>query len=302
MAQAAPQPVAGKPAPQAAALRTLSPEAVAQYRRDGFYFPIRVMPEAEALAIRRKLEAHEARTGGPLAGSLRHKPHLLFTWLWDLVHHPRVLDAVEDVIGPDILCWSSSFFIKEKRDPAFVSWHQDSTYWGLSEPDVVTAWVALSPSTIEAGAMRVIPGSHGEQIAHRDTFDKLNLLTRGQEVMVDVDASKAVDLVLKPGEMSLHHVRLVHGSEPNRSDDRRIGFAVRYIPTYVRQVVGPRDYATLVRGRDAYGHFELEPRPEYDLAPAAVALHREIAERQGKVLYRGTAIEGFDADAARKKR
>lgn len=284
-----------------AAPKMLSPDAVAQYRRDGYHFPIRVMPAADALAIRARLEAYEAKSGGPMAGSLRHKPHLLFTWLWDLVHHPRVLDAVEDVIGPNILCWSSSFFIKEKRDPSFVSWHQDSTYWGLSEPDVVTAWIALSRSTVESGAMRVIPGSHGDQIAHRDTFDKKNLLTRGQEVMVEVDGSKAVDLVLEPGEMSLHHVRLVHGSEPNRSDDRRIGFAVRYIPTYVRQVVGERDTAALVRGVDAYRHFDLEPRPEYDLAPAAVKLHKDIADRQGKVLYRGTAIDGFDADAERKR-
>lgn len=275
--------------------KLLSPDAVAQYRRDGFYFPVRAMTEDEAVAIRRKLEAHEAKSGGPLAGSMRHKPHLLFTWLWDLVHHPRILDAVEDVLGPNLLCWSSSFFIKEAHDPSYVSWHQDSTYWGLSEPDVITAWVALSPSTIESGAMRVIPGSHGEQIAHKDTFHKHNLLTRGQEVEVDVDSSKAVDLVLQPGEMSLHHVRLVHGSEPNNADDRRIGFAIRYIPTYVRQTVGPRDSATLVRGTDTYNSFDHEPRPEYDMAPAALALHKAIADRQGKVLYRGTNVEGFDA-------
>jgi len=281
------------------ACKMLSPEAVAQYRRDGFYFPVRVMREDEAQAVRRKLEAHEAASGGPLAGSMRHKPHLLFTWLWDLVHHPRILDAVEDVLGPNLLCWSSSFFIKEKRDPSYVSWHQDATYWGLSEPDVITAWVALSPSTLESGAMRVIPGSHGQQVAHRDTFEKHNLLTRGQEVQVDVDASKAVDLVLKPGEMSLHHVRLVHGSEPNNADDRRIGFAIRYVPTYVRQTVGPRDSAALVRGSDTYNYFDHEPRPAHDLSDAALALHKEIAERQGKVLYRGTNIEGFDANATR---
>ena len=279
--------------PQAAG-KKLTPEAVAQYRRDGYYFPVRVMPEGEALAIRRQLEVHEAKSGGPLAGSMRHKPHLLFTWLWDLVHHPRILDAVEDVIGPNILCWSSSFFIKEAHDPSFVSWHQDSTYWGLSEPDVITAWVALSPSTIEAGAMRVIPGSHGEQIAHKDTFHKNNLLTRGQEVQVDVDGSTAVDLVLKPGEMSLHHVRLVHGSEPNNADDRRIGFAIRYIPTYIRQLYGARDSAALVRGTDTHNNFDHEPRPEHDLSAAALKLHKEIADRQGKVLYRGTGIEGFD--------
>jgi ectoine hydroxylase-related dioxygenase (phytanoyl-CoA dioxygenase family) len=175
-----------------------------------------------------------------------------------------------------------------------VSWHQDATYWGLSSPDVVTAWIALSPSTIEAGAMRVLPGTQTSQVGHRDTFHQHNMLTRGQEVMVDVDGKGAVDLVLQPGEMSLHHVRLIHGSEPNRSDDRRIGFAIRYIPTSVRQIAGPRDSATLVRGIDTYHHFDDEPRPEFDMSPAALALHQSITERQAQILYRGTDTKSFD--------
>jgi non-haem Fe2+, alpha-ketoglutarate-dependent halogenase len=286
MAVASVQPVS--------APKLLAADAVAQYRRDGFLFPIRVLDEAAARTLRTKLEAHEAASGGPLQGSLRHKSHLLFTWLWDLVRNERILDAVEDLLGPDILCWSSSFFIKEARDPGYVSWHQDATYWGLSDPDVVTAWVAFSPSTVEAGAMRVAPGTHHQQFAHRDTFHQNNMLTRGQEVEVEVDPARAVDIVLKPGEMSLHHVRLVHGSEPNRSDDRRIGFAIRYIPTSVRQVIGPRDSATLVRGVDAYHHFDHETRPEHDLSEAALAQHRAITERQAKILYAGTQTESFD--------
>jgi len=275
-------------------LKRLSPEAVAQFAREGFYSPIRALPAAEAQEVRNKLEAHEKRAGGPLEGALRHKSHLLFTWLWDLVHHRGILDPVEDVLGPNLLCWSSSFFIKEAHDPAFVSWHQDSTYWGLSAPDVVTAWVALSPSTLESGAMRVLPRTHGGQIAHRDTFKDGNLLTRGQEVMVDVDGSNAVDLLLDPGEMSLHHVRLIHGSEPNRADDRRIGFAIRYIPTTIRQTIGPKDSATLVRGIDEYHHFDHENGPQSDLSPASLAQHTEITERQAKILYAGTPIENFD--------
>ena len=122
-------------------------------------------------------------------------------------------------------------------DPAFVSWHQDSTYWGLSTPDVVTAWVAFTPATEANGAMEYIPGSHKlDQIPHRDTFAKHNLLTRGQEVMVEVDHSRRRIITLRPGEMSLHHVRLVHGSPPSPSNDRRIGFAIRYIPTTVAQL------------------------------------------------------------------
>ncbi len=220
-------------------MKTLSPDAVAQYRRDGFYFPLRVLSPEEAAEYRARLEAIERERGGPLGGELRHKGHLLFTWLDRLIRHPRILDAVEDLLGPNLLCWSSSFFIKEARDHAFVSWHQDSTYWGLSEPDVVTAWVALSESSIESGAMRMIPGTHTEQVAHRDTFAPENLLSRGQEIMVEVDEARAVDVLLHPGEMSLHHVRMFHGSPPNRSADRRIGYAIRYIPTHVRQVAGP---------------------------------------------------------------
>jgi hypothetical protein len=275
---------------------TLPPDAVARYRRDGFYFPIRVFSAAEAQAYRRRLEDVERAHGGRLGRELRHKGHLLFTWLDDLIRHPRILDAVEDVLGPNLLCWSSSFFIKEARDPAFVSWHQDSTYWGLSEPDVVTAWVAFSESSIESGAMRMVPGTHREQVAHRETFAPDNLLSRGQELLVEVDEAAAVDVVLHPGEMSLHHVRMFHGSPPNRSADRRIGYAIRYVPTHVRQLADVRDTATLVRGVDTYHHFDPEVAPESDLAPAARERYAAIMARQGDLLYRGTPRGAVQVD------
>jgi non-haem Fe2+, alpha-ketoglutarate-dependent halogenase len=268
---------------------TRLPEAaLAHYHAHGYYAPIRVMAEGEAAAARRKLEAHEAMHG-PLKGSMRHKSHLLFTWLDDLIRHPAILDAVEGVIGPNILCWSSSFFIKEPHDPSFVSWHQDSTYWGLDPADIVTAWVALSESTAENGAMRVIPDTQKlEQIAHRDTFAADNLLTRGQEIAVEVDDAKAVMLSLRPGEMSLHHVRLIHGSDPNPSGQRRVGFAIRYLPTHVRQVVGTRDSATLVRGVDQFHNFEPEYAPDADLSEAAIAFHAGVVGDQQQVLMRNT--------------
>jgi hypothetical protein len=276
----------------------LTAAQIAQYREDGFLSPIRVMGEDEAFALRAKLEAIEAGMGGPLRGDLRHKTHLLFPFLADLVRHPRILDAVEDLLGPDILCWSSNFFIKEAADPAFVSWHQDSTYWGLSAPDVATAWVALTPSTAENGAMAMIPGSHKfDQMPHHDTFDRHNLLTRGQEIAVEVDEAKSVLLDLRPGEMSLHHVRVVHGSAPNPTLDRRIGFAIRYIPTRLRQLEG-EDSASLVRGEDRFHHFEHEPRPRVDMDPEMLALHRQIAERNAKILYRGTGVASFNDPAA----
>jgi hypothetical protein len=280
--------------------KQLTEAETAAFAAEGYVSPVRVMSEAEAGEIRRQLEGFEARTGGPLRGDLRHKAHLLFPWLADLVRHPRILDAVEDLYGPDLFCWTTNFFIKEARNPAFVSWHQDSTYWGLSAPDVVTAWVALTPSTLANGAMAVIPATHTlDQIPHRDTFHKHNLLTRGQEVAVDVDSTRAVALELKPGEMSLHHVRLVHGSPANPSDDRRIGFAIRYIPTRVFQLEG-EDSATLVRGADRFGRFEHEPRPSAELEPAFVALHQRITARNAQILYRGTAVKTYnEPDAVR---
>jgi hypothetical protein len=281
--------------------KILTQEQIDTYWRDGCVFPIRVMSAADAAEVRRRLEAFEADTGGPLKGNLRHKSHLLFTWLADLVRHDRIVDAIEDLYGPDLFCWTTNFFIKEANTPSFVSWHQDSTYWGLDRPDVVTAWIAFTESNAANGAMGFIPGTHTrDQIPHRDTFERDNLLTRGQEVAVDVDASQAVTIELQPGEMSLHHVRLVHGSPPNPSNDRRIGFAIRYIPTSVRQIAG-EDSATLVRGVDVHHNFEHEPRPARDMDPEFVALHQAIAERNAKILYRGTGVESYNDPRALRR-
>jgi len=274
--------------------KSLTEDQVAAYECEGYLAPIAVMSEAEARALRGKLETIEAGMGGPLRGDLRHKAHLLFPFLAGLMRHPAILDAVEDLLGPDILCWNTNFFIKEAETPSFVSWHQDSTYWGLSAPDVCTAWVALTPSNLDNGAMAVIPRSHTkDQIPHRDTFDRHNLLTRGQEIAVEVDEREAVPLVLQPGQMSLHHVRLVHGSPPNPSPDRRIGFAIRYIPTSIYQLEGT-DSATLVRGTDRFHHFELEPRPERDMQDDMLALHRRLTERAAQILYKGTGVGNFN--------
>jgi non-heme Fe2+,alpha-ketoglutarate-dependent halogenase len=282
--------------------KMLTASQIEQYHRDGCIHPIRAISEADAIALRRRLEAFEHDSGGPLRGDLRHKSHLLFTWLAELVRDNRIVDAIEDLYGPNLLCWSTNFFIKEANHPAFVSWHQDSTYWGLDRPDVVTAWIALTPSNETNGAMEYIPGSHtSDQVPHRDTFDKNNMLTRGQEVAVDVDTAQARRICLQPGEMSLHHVRLIHGSAPNPSHDRRIGFAIRYVPTSVRQIAG-EDSASLVRGQDTYHHFEPEPMPTSDMAPEFTALHKRITERNAQILYRGTAVKSFNEPAAQDDR
>ena len=273
----------------------LTAQQVRNYHRDGYVFPTRVFSAEDAARYRRRLEAHEATAGKPLQGNFRHKTHLLFTWADELVHHPAILDAVEDVIGPDFLCWTTNFFIKEASNPGFVSWHQDSTYWGLDPDDVITAWVAFTDVTPENGYMQFIPGSHKiDQLPHVDTFHRDNLLSRGQEIAVEVDKSTAIGIPLRAGEMSLHHIKLVHGSEPNRSGDRRIGLAIRYIPTTVRQTK-VRDSAMLVRGTDKFHHFDYEPRPQANLDAAALAAHAESVGRQIKALYQGTDKAEFRA-------
>lgn len=278
--------------------KLLTPSQIEHYHKFGYIAPIRVMPVEQALLLRARLEDFERSQGGPLKGAQRHKSHLLFSWLADLIRQENLLDAIEDLYGENLLCWTSNFFIKEGNDPAYVSWHQDSTYWGLSKPDVVTAWVAFSESNKSNGAMEVIPGTHMlDQIPHKDTFAKHNALSRGQEIAVEVDQSKAVAIELQPGEMSLHHVRIIHGSPPNHSSSRRIGLAIRYIPTEVRQLEGD-DSATLVRGVDHYQTFKHEARPTGDLDPEFVALHRQIADRNAKILYKGLNVNSFDEPTA----
>lgn len=272
--------------------KLLSEEAVRKYRVDGIHFPVRVMSEDRAAELLARFEALEAREGGKLSPRTNQKPHLLIPWIAELIRHPKILDAVEDLLGPNLLCWSSGFFAKNAHDPRFVSWHQDATYWGLSSPDVVTAWLALTPSTPLNGCMQVVPGTHTKQVEHKDTFDEKNFLARGQEIAVEVDKSKVVDVVLAPGEMSLHHVLLFHGSEPNRADYRRVGLAIRYIPTHLRQLGGPRDSATLVRGVDTFGHFEHEPAPKDEFDPEAVAVHDKVVERQFEIIYAGAQQAG----------
>ncbi len=268
--------------------KALSDRQIADFGRTGILFPLPGVGAAEGDGLLHELEALERRDGGKLSKKSNHKPHLLLRRFADLVRDPRILDPIEDVIGPDIFCWSAGFFMKNPNDRARVTWHQDSTYWGLSSPDVVTAWVAFTPSTVETGCMRVIPGTHlVDQLPHRETYAADNLLSRGQEVEATVDERQAVDVVLEPGQISLHHVRLIHGSEPNVGTHRRIGFAIRYVPTHVRQLSGQRDYASLVRGHDAFGHFLHEPVPAADFDPAVVALHAEAYQAQMKILYAG---------------
>ena len=257
------------------------------YLANGYLFPLPALSTEEANAARRVVEAFETRQGSKISKKHRHKPHLLMPVLNDIIRSSKVLDAVENIIGPNILCWESVLFIKEPGDQAFVSWHQDATYWGLEPFEVVTAWIALSPSNKASGCMRVIPASHiGELTPHVDTFAPNNMLSRGQELAVSVDETHAVDIELAPGQMSLHDVKIVHGSEPNQSDDRRMGFAVRYIPTHVQQVAAQGDSAMLVRGVDRHQFFRSDPAPTQDFSAAAMAAHEEAYLNRMKIMMR----------------
>lgn len=271
------------PARQAAHKR-LTTAQIAAYRDDGYLYPVPALDAAEVASANAHLAQIEQAHGGAFPKAWAHKPHVVFRWLDALVAHPAILDAVEDLVGPDILCWSSRFFIKRANDGGFVSWHQDLPYWGLDASEsVVTAWVALSPATVDNGVMRVVPGSHRRMVRHQEAAAN-NLLRRGQEVAVEVDEAAAVAMELAPGEMSLHHGLIFHGSHENRSDVPRIGFAIRYIPTRVHTLEGlPRDTATLVRGEDRHGNFDLLPRPTVDLDPAAIAAQRHAAEVSDRI-------------------
>ena len=272
--------------------------ALKKYREDGFISPIRIFSTEEAAQLRAAIEAVEAergpvfredrkRPGDPFQGSYRFKSHLLFKWLADVVRDPRLLDVVEPLTGPDILCWTTHWFIKESSSVNYVSWHQDSNYWGVESDKFVSAWLAVSPATEESGCIRLLPGSHrGPKLDHVDTWEKDNMLTRGQTIM-DVDETKAIKLELQPGEIALFDYRLAHASHANQSGDRRIGIGIRYIPPTAWQTLADWDCASLVRGQDTHGHFELEPEPTCDFDPAAVALHQKADKEQRKIYYQG---------------
>ena len=257
----------------------LTDDQVAAYGRDGFLSPITVITPERAADYRRRLEAAEA-AHGPMHYLV--KPHLLLTMADEMAHEPALLDALESLLGPDLLLWDSAFIVKEPGSGKRVSWHQDLTYWGLDSDEVVSVWLALSPATAESGAMRMVPGSHllGRQ-AHREAMAEDNVLSRGQTLEIEIDEGSVVQTVLAPGQMSLHHGWVFHASQPNVSADRRIGFNMNVVTPRVRQTVLEDDSALLLRGRDDCGHFRPEPRPRSDFSPEGVAFQADIARRRG---------------------
>jgi hypothetical protein len=260
--------------------KVLSDAEIAQYHRDGFLSPIDAFSPEEAREFRDRLEDFERREGRLFGKGHNFKPHLLFPWVDALVRHPAVLDPVEDIIGPDIRLFHFTIWPKSPGDPAYVSWHQDATYFGLEPAVHITAWVALTDVPVESGAVEVVPGSHRRGQLHHGRFaDDANLLSRGQTLTADFARDNTVFMTLKAGQMSLHHTHLIHRSGPNLSNDRRIGFGISYIPTSATCRASIRQSAALVRGVDCYGHFDDEPRPLVDHGAAERAAHAEAVTR-----------------------
>lgn len=268
-----------------------------RYKENGVLHPIRVMPEVTAKRLRAEVETlereHADGAGGHSLGQFfRVNGQLVIPLLAKIAQTSEILDAVQGVLGPNLLVWSVELFIKEPGDEKIVSWHQDITYWGMGETDEeVTAWLALSDVSVQAGCMRFIPGSHRNGIVdHHDTFAGANLLSRGQEI-AGIDENLAEPGPLKPGEMSLHHGRCFHASAPNRSDDRRIGVAIRYVTPEVRQPDMSRDYAMLVRGMDEMqGWINVAP-PTRLFDPLGLDLYDRVLAAQSAVLAAGAENE-----------
>jgi non-heme Fe2+,alpha-ketoglutarate-dependent halogenase len=271
----------------------LSSEQRKFYEENGYLCPLRAFNDSEARIFRRQFddytEENRERLGQLIPRERRAVyglTHLSLPWVYEIVSHPRVLDAVEGVLGPDLLVWGSDWFVKFPGDAAFISWHQDGAYWGLQPPKVTTAWIALSPSTQESGCMQVMPGTQKTQLPQRETYALDNALSRGQEIALEVDESKAVPLTLRPGEMSLHHIGIAHGSKANGANYARIGIAVRYIAPEVVQHGSERQIVQLVRGKDEHGNFEIVPPPS-DAATAA-EIRKEADRRVLKNVYPAT--------------
>ena len=279
--------------------RALAPAEVDRYARDGFLRPIPVLTPAEAAVYRGQLEAFERAVGGPLTSDAtdpryRSRTHVLLAWVHGLARHPAILDVVEDLIGPDILVYTSTWFIKEPGTAAIAAWHQDATYFGLQPHVHVTAWLALTDATATNGCMEFLPGSHQRgQLAHRAGVVAQSVNRAGQAVVEEIDDRPAVHAALRAGEFSLHHTLCLHRSQPNQSSGRRVGLAISYVPTSARHLgVQHKMPAMLVRGADTFGHFKLEPPPAADFDDAARAAYQRSYEGYKASYAEQVSLEG----------
>jgi hypothetical protein len=276
----------------------LAQAQIEAFQRDGFLAPVDALTPTEARGLRAELEEFERTLPpGPIGARDRRKLHVRLPWARALVEDPRILDIMEPLLGPDILVFTSTFFIKEAQTDAITAWHQDATYFGLEPYEHVTAWVALSEASAEAGCMEFIPGSHRwGQLRHGPDFVPGSINAGGQSISQTLDTTRTALAPLQAGQLSLHHTLVVHDSAPNRSADRRIGLGISYIPTRLRHTGSRRMTATLVRGVDRHGNFDLEADPR-GLNPAerveahhrAYATYRTLYEEQMELRQRAVA-------------
>ena len=270
----------------------LSSNQLKQYEDEGFVSPINVFSKEKANEIRNEIELIEKRIPKELEKSGRYNAHLISPLLDEVTHNPKILDAVQSLIGEDILVCGTTLFIKNPNEKGFVSYHQDAKYIGLEPHNWVTAWVAITDSNEKNGCMRVWPGSHKDNLRdHDQRFNEDNLLTRGQTVK-NVPKEKTTPLVLEAGQMSLHHPTVVHGSELNNSNDRRIGFVIQsYIGTNVKQVLG-KNSVQLARGKDEFNYHEKIGRPQNLLDKKDIRLKKQENDNLQEIFYKGSDKKG----------
>ncbi len=244
------------------------------YETNGYYFPIKAINVEQADVIAGRLNKIYQNPPQNIKHPWNLQAHLLANWIYNLCISPVLLDAVEKVIGPNILIQSADIFIKPAKGKKHINWHQDANYWGLDPYELVTGWIALTDTSLENGCMSYLPKSHlHNKIKHTETFDKNSDLTRGQEINLNIKENKTVPVILKKGEASLHHCLLAHGSGSNKTNLPRIGIAVRFLPTHVKQTKGPQISMILARGIDEYKNFKMDKIPTGDFDSKAIAEH-----------------------------
>jgi non-heme Fe2+,alpha-ketoglutarate-dependent halogenase len=246
--------------------KLLSTAQIEKYRNDGFVYPVDVMGREQAQAFLQRLEASEVQQGSRLVKGSNFKPHLLYKWADELAYHPTILDAVEDLMGPDIRILSSTVFPKMPGEGTFVDWHQDGTYFAL-EPDNVqlAVWLALSDAPVESGCMEMAVGSHRKgQLSHAEVSSEKHMLSLGQTLDAPFDQTRTEFMPLRAGQISIHHTHTAHRSGPNKAAFRRVGVTLTYVPAHVAVRAKVKPSAALVRGADRWRHFEDEPRPQVD--------------------------------------
>ncbi|MFT5502982.1 MAG: ectoine hydroxylase-related dioxygenase (phytanoyl-CoA dioxygenase family) [Gammaproteobacteria bacterium] len=271
----------------------LSQAQVSNYQENGYLFPLDLAESLDMKKIKSdfdRLQVLQPPSGinKPMAGYLRQNAQYLFPLINQIALFPDLLDKVESILGDTLLLYSAEFFIKEPQTNKVVTWHQDLTYWGLGETDdEITAWVALSDVNVESGCMQFIAGSHKNRILpHQDSYSENNLLSRGQEIAIEIDEKQAVNIELMPGQVSFHHGRIFHASGPNRSHNQRIGLALRYIKPSVQQQFNDHDYAILARGQDQSEHWRYVKPPKENFDPDNFNQYHDILAEQKKILMR----------------